>query len=98
MSTLYQLLRDDPSNDLFDEGTPYEAVVSIRDDNDGRWSGFLVFKNERYSPPDPDVPGIQFKFYIPPASSGVQASIRAENYWRDLVSLFQSLEKESVHS
>lgn len=73
-------------------GSEFEAVSRIQWDSEtGDWYGFLVFKDDRFSPLQDDHIGLQFLYTVPSAGNGVLAEQRAENTWETLVGIFQSL-------
>ena len=76
------------------DGTEFAAVSRVHfDEDNGMWTGFLVFQDERFSPSEPYMPGMQFPHYTPSAGNGACAEIRAEQTWETLVVIFKALMK-----
>lgn len=74
------------------EGTPFEAASQVqRDEETGDWSGYLVFKYERFSPSVPEIPGLQFKYPTAVGASGAVANARAGDLHKTLVGVFEAL-------
>jgi hypothetical protein len=74
------------------DDTEFEAISRIAwDDETGDWDGYLIFKDERFSPADPDIPELQFQHRTPNAGNGVLANNRAGQTWETLISIFKSL-------
>lgn len=73
-------------------GTEFEAVSSIQmDEETAYWTGVLVFKDPRFSPEEPEAPGIGLRYSTPGAASGVLAVTRAKNHYEQLVGIFRRL-------
>jgi len=76
----------------FGVGTEFEAIASLgMDEETAQWSGIFVFKDERFSPSLHDIPGLQFRYFMPDSASGALADARAEMMWNELVGIFKSL-------
>jgi hypothetical protein len=82
------------------EGTAFDAILRIkRDPERGEWDGYLVFRDARFSPFDADVPGLQFRYELLAAGGcGVLSIQRAEETWKTLCTIFQSLMKGADNS
>lgn len=74
---------------LHGENTEFEAISRIDWHDD--WAGYIVFKDVRFSPGDPDYPPIQFKYLTPSAGNGIAAIHRAAQRWETLVGIFKGL-------
>ena len=100
MPKLYEKLVKDLSNAaefspilaLYGKGTEFEAVSRVEmDEEDGQWYGYMIFKDERFSPSEAELPGFQLKYFTPSAANGVCAEGRARDYWETLVNVFKGL-------
>lgn len=106
MSDLYEVLLDtptagskwdDPITTQFSRDTEFEAIARVfYDEDNGKWSGFIVFKDKRFSPDEIfEMPGMRVKHFTPSAASGALAMSRAESQWNTLREIFQKLIKSS---
>jgi len=104
MQTLYQKLLEgvdkpfesDEHHELLGAGTEYEAVSrTFYSEHSERWEGFIVFKDNRYSPPDPDAPMIEQRWDCPGGGNGVLAEVRNRNHWEMMVKMFKDLQGQS---
>lgn len=83
--------------EMLGKDTEFEAIYLVSCDEDSMWSGQLVFKDHRYSPPE-QIDGLphgalQFFYYPPGAANGVLAAQRAEDYWKTLCGIFSALKQ-----
>lgn len=79
---------------MWGEGTEFEAISRVEfDEETGMWSGYLIFKDTRFSPEEAEFPGIQFKYGTASAGNGVLANQRAEETWKTLTGVFEGLMK-----
>lgn len=97
VKTLYEVLVNTPQSEfspiitVWGNDTEFEAVSHVAMDYDnGNWSGFLIFKGQRFSPPD-IVPGLQFKYRTPSCGNGALADQLAGDMWGILVNIFKGL-------
>jgi hypothetical protein len=72
------------------EGTEYEAFGRVIC-YDGDWSGYFTFKDERFSPSEPEFPQIKFRYCTPYAPNGVLADTRARRQYDFIVGVFKAI-------